>query len=57
MGLWKVDNVSSEEWHRQQLRRHDIRQWVITIVEILLIVAFVVGMWLLFEWASDQMRP
>jgi len=57
MGLWKVDNVSSEEWHRQQLRRHDIRQWVITIVEILLIVAFVVGMWFLFEWASDQMRP
>ena len=48
MGIWKVDNVSSEEWHRRQMRRHCIRAWAITILEISAmggIVWFVVWLW------------
>lgn len=57
MGLWKVDNVSSEEWHRRMMRRHDIRQWTITVIEILLLAGLVVGIWYLFMWASEQIHP
>ena len=57
VGLWKVDNVSSEEWHRKQMRRHDIKQWVLTIIEIILMVGVVVGMYYLFMWASNQIHP
>ena len=38
MCLWKVDNVSSEEWHRRQMRRHSIERWLITLGEIALMV-------------------
>ena len=34
MGIWKVDNVSREEWERRMMRRNNIRSWVITLVEI-----------------------
>ena len=48
MGLWKVDNVSSEEWERRMLRRHDIKQWTITIIEIAGMVGAVIGIaWLM----------
>jgi len=57
MGLWKVDNVSSEEWQRRMMRRHDIRQWTITVIEILLLAGLVVGVWYLFMWASEQIHP
>ena len=57
MGLWKIDNVSSEAWHERQMRIHSIKQWILTIFEIALIVGFVVGMWYLFLWASDQIHP
>ena len=57
MGLWKVDNVSSEEWERRMMRRHSIKQWTLTIIEILLLVGLVIGMYYLVMWASDQIRP
>lgn len=57
MGLWKVDNVSSEEWERRMMRRHEIRQWTITVIEIIMLAGFVVGMWYLFDWACGQIRP
>ena len=53
MGLWKIDNVSSEEWSRRMMRRHRI----ISILEVVGLIAFVVGMWFLFQWAADVMRP
>lgn len=53
MGLWKIDTVSREGWHQQQLRRHRI----ISILEAVGLIAFAVGMWFLFQWAADVMRP
>ena len=47
MGIWKIDNVSSEEWHRRQMRRHNIKMWLITLVEI----GAMVGVVLLMMWA------
>lgn len=47
MGIWKIDSVSSEEWHRRQMRRHSIRMWLITLAEI----AAMVGIVLLMMWA------
>lgn len=61
MGLRKINDgqfrISPEEWQRRQMRRHNIKQWTLTIIEILLLTAFVVGMWQLFEWANSQIRP
>lgn len=61
MGLRKIDDcqfrISPEEWQKRQLRRHDIKQWALTIIEILLLTAFLVGMWQLFEWVNSQIRP
>ena len=61
MGLRKINDgqfrISPEEWQRRQMRRHNIKQWTLTIIEILLLTAFVVGMWQLFEWASSQIHP
>ena len=53
MGLWKIDDVSSEAWARKMIRRHRI----ITALEVLGMIAFVVGMWFLFKWAADAMHP
>ena len=52
MGLRRITgeqfNISPEEWHRRQIRKHEIKQWLITIVEILGIVAFVIlSIWLI----------
>ena len=57
MGIYKIDNVSSEEWHRRKMRRYHIKMLCLTAVEILLIAAVVVGMWFLYVWASDQIHP
>lgn len=46
MGIWKIDNVSSEEWERRQLRRHDIISWLRTLAEI----AAMIGVVLLLMW-------
>ena len=50
MGLYKIDNVSSEEWHRRQLRRHDLKQWGITLLEIGALVAVVLLLMWLARW-------
>ena len=57
MGIWKIDNVSSEEWQRRQMRRYNIKQWSLVILEIALIIGFVVGMWHVYTWAGDVMHP
>lgn len=57
MGLWKIDNVTSEEWHNRQMRLHSIKMWALTILEIALIIGVVAGMWFIFCWASDQIHP
>ena len=50
MGLYKVDNVSSEEWHRRQMRRHSIRQWCILILELAGMAGAVYLCILMFRW-------
>ena len=53
MGLWKVDNVSSEEWHRRMMRRHSIQRWLITIGEIALMAVAI--WWVIF--VLKEIRP
>lgn len=53
MGLWKIDNVSKEEWERRMMRRHSIKRWLITIGEILLIAATI--WWIV--WVLKEIRP
>ena len=61
MGLRRITGqqfqISPEEWHKRQMRRHSIVQWIKTIAEIALLIGLVVGMWHLFIWASDQVHP
>lgn len=57
MGLWKIDNVSKEEWERRELRRHDIQRILITIGQIALMVGAVVVTILVVCWAMDQIHP
>lgn len=47
MGIYKIDNVSKEEWARRKMRRNDIRSWMVTLVEI----AAMVGVVWLVIWA------
>ena len=44
MGLYKIDNVSSEEWDRRMMRRHSRIRWMITMAEI---AALAGAIWLL----------
>ena len=53
MGLYKIDNVSKEEWERRMMRRHSIQRWIITLLEIL----FMVGVVLALIWIANQMHP
>lgn len=50
MGIWKIDNVSSEERERREMRRHDIRQWLITLAELACMAAAVIGVIHLVRW-------
>ena len=53
MGLWKVDTVSRDEWERRIMRRHDLRQWLITIGQLMLMAGAV----LLIIWLCREVRP
>lgn len=53
MGLWKVDTVSRDEWERRMMRRHNIRQWLITIGQLLLMAVAVI----LIIWLCREVRP
>ena len=53
MGLRKINNefrISPEEWQRRQMRRHSIRQWCITILQISGMVGSVVFLIWLMKW-------
>ena len=54
MGLRRITgqqfNVSPEEWHKRQIRNHEIRQLALAIVQILGIAGFVIGCMYLIEW-------
>lgn len=57
MGLWKIDNVSREEWERRELRRHDIQRILITIGQIALMTGVLMAtIWVVY-WAMDQVHP
>ena len=47
MGIYKIDNVSKEELECRQMRRNDIRSWMITLAEI----AAMAGVVWLVIWA------
>ena len=53
MGLYKIDNVSKEEWERRMMRKHSIQRWIITLLEIF----FMVGVVLALIWIANQMHP
>lgn len=53
MGLWKIDNVNREEWERREMRRHNIRQWVITLVQL----ALIAGAVLVIVWLCQEAHP
>lgn len=48
MGIWKTDSsqerLSPDEWNRRQMRKHTIQRWVITLIEIAFMAAFLYGM-------------
>ena len=50
MGIWKIDNVSSEERERREMRRHNIRQWFITLAELAGMAGAVIGLIYLARW-------
>ena len=50
MGLYKIDNASREEWERQARRRHEVRQWLITLAEIGAMAAMVLIYIWLIRW-------
>ena len=50
MGLYKIDNASREEWDIRERRRHERRQWMVTLGEIALMVGSVVAVALLMKW-------
>ena len=54
MGLRRITGqqfpISPEEWQKRELRRHDIKQWTITIIQIIGIVLLVIGSIKLIEW-------
>ena len=54
MGLRRITGqqfpISPEEWQKRQIRRHELRQWTITIIQIIGIVLFVIGSIKLIEW-------
>ena len=54
MGLRRITGeqfpISPEEWHKRQIRRHELKQWAITIIQIIGIIAFVLlSIWLI-QW-------
>ena len=53
MGLWKTDNVNREEWERRMMRRHNIHQWLVLLVELALIAAAIIGI----VWLFNEVHP
>ena len=53
MGIWKIDNVSSEEWHRRQMRRDSIKKWLILLLQL----ALMAGAALVAAWIAEQVHP
>ena len=50
MGLYKIDNVSREEWQRRRMKHHERIRWAITIAEILLIAGMITGLVFFARW-------
>lgn len=53
MGIWKIDNVSSEEWHRRQMRRNSIKKWLILLLQL----AMMAGAALVAIWLAREIHP
>jgi len=54
MGLRRITGhqfpISPEEWHKRQIRIHELKKWAITILQIVGIVGFVIlSLWII-EW-------
>ena len=52
MGLYKIDNVSSEEWDRRMMRRHSRIRWMITLAEIAALAGAIWMVIWLWNWVG-----
>ena len=50
MGLWTIDNVIQQERERKAMRKHERRQWLITLAEIATMLIFAAGAVWLIRW-------
>ena len=50
MGLYKIDDVSREERERREMRRHSIKMWAITLLEIGALAAVIALLIWAWEW-------
>lgn len=50
MGLYTIDDVCKKESERREMRRHSIRQWLITLVELAFMAGTVIGVIYLARW-------
>ena len=55
MGLTRIDDqpkMSASEWERREMRRHNIKMWLITLGEI----ALIAGLVYLMLWLGDEVH-
>lgn len=50
MGLYTIDDVCRKERERREMRRHNIRQWLILIAELAAMAGCVIGVIFLARW-------
>lgn len=52
MGLQKIDERTSE-WERREMRRHNLKQWAITIIELI----FMIGTVYVMIYLCSEVHP
>ena len=52
MGIPRIDDHASD-WERREMRRHNLKQWAITIGEMLMMV----GVIYLIVWLCSEVHP
>ena len=56
MGLMRIDErpkMSASEWEMREMRKHSIKRWIITIIEIAGIAGVIYAIW----FVSQEVHP